>query len=396
MLMEKAFVLSAVRTPVGTFGGALKEISAVDLGTLVIAEALKRAGVGGEEVDEVIMGNVLQAGLGQNPARQASVKAGIPREVPAFTVNKVCGSGLKTVNLAAQSIMTGESELVVAGGMENMSRAPYMAPSARWGGRMGDQELKDVMILDGLWCAFENVHMGITAENIAEDFGIGREEQDQFALESQRKAIKAIDEGVFKEEVVPVEIKPRKKEPYRVDTDEHPRRGTTLEKLQKLPPAFKKDGTVTAGNASGINDGAGALVLASAGKVKELGVKPLAEIAGFASAGVEPRIMGTGPIRAIRKLLERSGCSLTDIEIIELNEAFASQSLSVIRELKINTEITNVNGGAIALGHPIGASGTRLMVTLLYEMLRRGSRLGLASLCIGGGQGIATLVKACK
>jgi len=392
--MEKVYVVQSVRTPVGTFGGSLKDVKAVDLGTLVIDEVLKRAGTDKEEIEEVIMGNVLQGGLGQNPARQAAVNAGIPEEVPAYTVNKVCGSGLKSINLAAQSIMTGEADLVVAGGMENMSQAPYVLPSARWGGRMGDQKLNDLMILDGLWCAFENIHMGVTAENIAEDYGIGRQEQDELALESQEKAINSIDQGAFKDEIVPVEIKPRKKEPYQVDTDEHPRRGTSLDKLSALPPAFKKDGgTVTAGNASGINDGAGALLLASEEKVKKLGLAPVAEICGYASAGVPPRVMGTGPIKAIKKLLDRTGYQINDMDLIELNEAFASQALSVLKELKINREITNVNGGAIALGHPIGASGTRLMVTLLHEMVRRNSRLGLASLCIGGGQGIASLVK---
>ncbi len=391
--MERVFVAGTARTPVGTFGGALKDVSAADLGALVISEALKRAGVNEPQVEEVVMGNVLQGGQGQNPARQASIKAGLSSSVPAYTVNKVCGSGVKSINLAAQSIMTGEYDVVVAGGMENMSQAPYTLPAARWGARMGDQKAKDLMILDGLWCAFEDIHMGVTAENIAQEYGIGREEQDKLALESQEKAINAIDEGVFKEEIVPVEIKPRKKDPYFVDTDEHPRRGATLEKLSALPPAFKKDGTVTAGNASGINDGAGALVLVSEKKAMELGLNPMAEITGFASAGVEPRIMGTGPIRAISRLMETTGYSMEDLDLIELNEAFASQALSVIKELKVNTEIMNVNGGAIALGHPIGASGTRLMVTLLYEMSRRGSSLGLASLCIGGGQGIATLVK---
>jgi len=391
--MERVYVVGAARTPVGSFGGVLKDVAAVDLGALAIGEALKRSGIDAGQVEEVVMGNVLQGGQGQNPGRQASVKAGISTGVPAYTINKVCGSGSKSIHLAAQAVMTGECDVVVAGGMESMSQAPFVLPSARWGARMGDQKMKDAMILDGLWCAFEDVHMGVTAENIADEYGISREDQDRLALESQQKAISAIDEGKFKEEIVPVEIKPRKKDPYQVDTDEHPRRGATLEGLAALPPAFKKGGSVTAGNASGINDGAGALVLISEKKAMELGINPVAEIEGFASGGVEPRIMGTGPIKAISGLMEKTGYSLEDLELIELNEAFASQALSVINTLNINTDIMNVNGGAIAMGHPIGASGTRLIVTLLYEMSRRNVSLGMASLCIGGGQGIATLFR---
>ncbi len=392
--MEKVYVVGAARTPVGTFGGALKGVSAVELGSIAIAESIKRAGIDEKFVDEVIMGNVLQAGLGQNPGRQASVKAGLAVEVPVTTINKVCGSGLKAINLGAQSIMLGHADIIVAGGMENMSVSPYLAPAARWGGRMGNLSLQDSMIIDGLWCAFENVHMGITAENIAEDYNISREEQDAFALQSQDKAIAAIDSGRFREEIVPVVIPQRKGDPVTVDTDEHPRRGTTLEKLTALRPAFKKEGgTVTAGNASGINDGSAVVVLASAGMVEKLGLKPMVELVNFASAGVEPRVMGTGPIAACRRLFERTGLTVDDIDIFELNEAFASQALSVIKELNVNPELANLNGGAIALGHPIGASGSRIFVTLIHEMIKRKSNRGIASLCIGGGQGIATLVQ---
>lgn len=391
--MEKVVIVSAARTPIGTFGGSLRDIPAVELGALVIKEVLKRAGVEGEMVDEVIMGNVLQAGLGQNPARQAAVKAGLPITVPSFTVNKVCASGLKSINLGAQAIMTGDARVVVAGGMENMSRSPYLAEIARWGGRMGHASLVDSMIIDGLWCAFTDVHMGITAENIAEEFNISREEQDKFALVSQTRAIRAIDEGLFKEEIVPVTIPQKKGNPLIFDTDEHPRRGTTLEALSKLRPAFKKEGTVTAGNASGINDGAAAVLLMSETRARELGLKPLAAIRSFASAAVEPRIMGTGPIPATRKALERAGLKVEDLDVIEANEAFAAQALAVAKELGFDPEKTNLNGGAIALGHPIGASGARIFVTLLYLMQKRNAGLGLATLCIGGGQGCATVVE---
>ena len=391
--MEKVYVVGAARTPVGSFGGTLKDVAAIKLGSIVIEESLKRAGVSKDAVDEVIMGNVLQAGLGQNPGRQAALNSGIPEDVPAFTINKVCGSGLKAINLGAQAIMCGDSDIVVAGGMESMSAAPYLVPAARWGGRMGDLSMVDSMIKDGLWCAFNDVHMGITAENIASDFKISREEQDRFALGSQEKAVAAIDSGRFKDEIVPVVIPQRKGDPVTVDTDEHPRRGTKLEALASLRPAFIRDGgTVTAGNASGINDGAAVAVLASESKVKELGLNPLVEVAAFASAGVSPRIMGTGPIAACRKLFEKMRLKGDDIDLYELNEAFAAQAISVMRELNVNPEITNVNGGAIALGHPIGASGSRVFVTLVFEMMKRKSGKGVASLCIGGGQGIATLV----
>jgi acetyl-CoA C-acetyltransferase len=391
--MKKAVIVGAVRTAVGSFGGSLKDVSAVELGTIVIREALRRAGVSPDQVDEVIMGNVLQAGLGQNPARQAAVKAGLPVEVPALTINKVCGSGLKAINLGAASIMLGDASVVVAGGMENMSQAPYTAPAARWGQRMGHGKVIDTMIVDGLWCAFNDYHMGITAENIAADFCLSREDQDELAAESQRRAVAAIETGRFKDEIVPVEIPQRKGDPVIFDTDEFPRKGTTADALAKLRPAFNKEGTVTAGNASGINDGAAAVVLMEQELAKSLGLTPLAVIESYASAGVEPRIMGTGPITATRKALEKAGMSVDDIDLIEANEAFAAQALSVVNTLKFNREIVNVNGGAIAIGHPIGASGARIFVTLLFEMQKRGANSGLATLCIGGGQGVATVVK---
>jgi acetyl-CoA C-acetyltransferase len=391
--MRKVVVVGAVRTAVGSFGGSLKDMAAVDLGAIVIKEALRRAGVDGARVDEVIMGNVLQAGLGQNPARQAAVRAGLPVDVPALTINKVCGSGLKAVNLGASAIMLGDADVVVAGGMENMSQAPYLAKNARWGLRMGDGSLVDSMITDGLFCAFEDIHMGITAENIAADFCIPREEQDALAAESQRRAVAAIEAGRFKDEIIPVEIPQRKGDPVIFDTDEFPRKSSTAEVLGKLRPAFKKDGTVTAGNASGINDGAGAVVLMAEEKAKELGLTPMAFVSAYASAGVEPRIMGTGPIKATEKALAKAGLSLSDLELIEANEAFASQALSVAKTLKFNMDIVNVNGGAIAIGHPIGASGVRIFVTLLFEMEKRDAKAGLATLCIGGGQGVATVVQ---
>ena len=390
--MAKAVIVSAVRTAIGSFQGSLAGVPAVDLGALVIKEAMARAGIGGEQIDEVIMGNVLQAGLGQNPARQAAIKAGIPAEVPAMTINKVCASGLKSVALAAQAILAGQAEVVVAGGMENMSLAPYLLNKARTGYRMGDDKVVDAMIKDGLWCAMTDVHMGITAENVAEQYGLTREEQDQFALASQEKAAKAIAEGRFQEEIVPVEIPQRKGDPVVFAVDEHPR-ATSLEKLAALRPAFKKDGTVTAGNASGINDGAAALVVMSEEKAKELGLEPLAYVVAAASAGVDPSIMGTGPIPATRKALAKAGLTMEDIDLIEANEAFASQALAVAKDLAMPEEKVNVNGGAIALGHPIGASGARILTTLLYEMKRRGSRYGLATLCIGGGQGTALIVE---
>ncbi len=391
--MREVVIASAVRTPIGTFGGAFKNVSAVKLGTVAAKEAIKRAGINAEQIDEVIFGNVLQAGLGQNVARQVSIHAGIPVEVPSFTVNKVCGSGLKTVALAAQAIRAGEADIILAGGTENMSMAPYVLESNRWGQRMGDSKLVDYMIHDGLWDIFNDYHMGITAENVAEKWNISREEQDAFALQSQNRAEKAIKEGRFKDEIVPVEIPQRKGDPIVVDTDEHPRFGTTAEALAKLRPAFKKDGTVTAGNASGINDGAAALIIMSKEKADELGIKPLATIISYASAGVDPSVMGTGPIPASRKALEKAELTIEDVDLVEANEAFAAQSLAVVKDLNLNPEKTNVNGGAIALGHPIGASGARILVTLLYEMDKRDAKNGLATLCIGGGQGIALVVR---
>jgi len=391
--MREAVIVSAVRTAIGKFGGSLAGIPAPKLGAIVIKEALKRAGIKPEDVDEVFMGCVLQAGLGQNVARQAALGAGIPVEVPAMTINKVCGSGLKAVNLAAITIGVGDADIIVAGGTENMSAAPYLLPKGRWGYRMGNGELIDSMVHDGLWDIFNDYHMGITAENLAEQYNISREEQDEFAAASQQKAEKAIKEGRFKDEIVPVEIPQKKGEPIIFDTDEHPRFGTTVEKLAKLRPAFKKDGTVTAGNSSGINDGAAAVVVMSKEKAEALGIKPMAEIIGYGYAGVDPKIMGVGPVGATRNALKKAGIKLEDIELIEANEAFAAQSLAVAKELNFNLDIVNVNGGAIALGHPIGASGTRILVTLLHEMIKRDSKLGLATLCIGGGQGEATIVR---
>lgn len=391
--MREVVIASAVRTAIGKFGGSLLPLSAPELGAIVIKEALKRANVPGEKVDEVIFGNVLQAGLGQNPARQASIKAGLPIEVPAFTVNKVCGSGLKCVELAAQSILAGDNDIVVAGGMESMSNAPFVASGkARWGLRMGDSKLVDVMIKDGLWDAFNNYHMGITSENVAEKFGVTREDQDEVSARSQQRAIAAIKSGAFKDEIVPVTIKTKKGETV-FDTDEFPREGTTTEILAKLRPAFKQGGTVTAGNASGLNDGAAALVIMSAEKAQELGIKPMAKILSYASAGVDPAIMGIGPIPASRKALSKAGLEVKDLDLIEANEAFAAQFVEVGRELNFDPDKVNVNGGAIALGHPIGASGARILVTLLYALKNRDKKLGLATLCIGGGMGTSAVVE---
>ncbi len=392
-MVEKVVIASAVRTPIGNYGGALKDFSAVDLAALVFKEAIKRAGIDAGQVQEVILGNILQAGQGMNPARQAALKAGIPVDATAMTVNMVCGSGLKAVALGAQSIATGEAEIVLAGGAESMSQAPYYVSKARWGHRMGHGEIEDGMIKDGLWCAVEDVHMGITAENLAEQYNISRREQDEYAAESQRRAQEAIAQKRFAEEIVPVEIPQRKGDPVIFDTDEFPRAGVTVESLSKLRPAFKKDGTVTAGNASGINDGAAALVLMTEDKARELGIEPLATLVATACAGVEPRVMGIGPVNAVRKLLTKTGLTIADLDLVEANEAFAVQSLAVTRELGWDPNIVNVNGGAIALGHPIGASGARILVTLIYEMKRRNARTGLATLCIGGGQGIAALVQ---
>lgn len=391
--MREVVIASAVRTAIGKFGGSLTPLSAPQMGAVVIKEALDRAALKPEQVDEVIMGNVLQAGLGQNPARQAAIFAGLPVEVPAFTVNKVCGSGLKCVELAAQSILAGDNDIVVAGGMESMSNAPFTVPGkARWGLKMGDQKMVDVMIRDGLWDAFNDYHMGITSENVAEKFGVTREDQDEVACRSQQRAIEAIKSGAFKEEIVPVTIKTKKGEKV-FDTDEFPKEGTTMEVLAKLRPAFKKGGTVTAGNASGLNDGAAALVIMSADKAKELGIKPMAKIVSYASAGVDPAIMGIGPIPASRKALAKAGLEVKDMDLVEANEAFAAQTVEVGRELQLDWAKTNVNGGAIALGHPIGASGARILVTLLYALKHRDKKRGLAALCIGGGMGTATVVE---
>jgi acetyl-CoA C-acetyltransferase len=391
--MRDAVIVSAVRTPIGSFQGSLSTIAAPKLGAVVIEEALKRANLPLEHVDEVIMGNVLQAGLGQNPARQAAIFAGLSETVPAMTINKVCGSGLKSVMLAAQSIRVGDANAIVAGGMENMSQAPYLLQGARDGYRMGDQTVVDSMIRDGLWCAFSDTHMGITAENIAESYGITREEQDMFAAASQQKAAQAMRDGRFQDEIVPVVIPQRKGEPKRIETDEYPRPETTPEVLAKLRPAFKKDGTVTAGNASGINDGAAAVVVMDADKATALGIRPIARIVSYASVGLDPKVMGLGPIHACRKALEKAGLTIADMDLIEANEAFAAQSLAVAKELQIPSHKLNVNGGAIALGHPIGASGTRILVTLLHELQKRNGKYGLATLCIGGGQGVALIVE---
>jgi acetyl-CoA C-acetyltransferase len=385
-------ILSGVRTAIGTFGGTLSRIPVAKLGEIAVREALARAGLKPEQVDEVIMGCVLQSGQGQNVARQMSVNSGIPVEVPAMTINKLCASGLKTVMLAAQAISCGDADIVVAGGAENMSAAPYAVPKARWGARMGKSEVVDLMIHDGLFEIFNDYHMGVTAENVAEQYGISREEQDQFGHTSQQRAKEAIAAGKFKDEIVAVPVPQRKGDPKPFDTDEHPRE-TTLEKMASLKPAFKPDGTVTAGNASGINDGAAAVVLTSAKTAEKLGIKPLARIRSYATAGVDPKVMGLGPIPASRKALEKAGLNIGDMDLIELNEAFAAQSLAVIRDLKVDTEKTNVNGGAIALGHPIGASGTRILVTLLYEMKKRDAKKGLATLCVGGGMGAATIIE---
>ncbi|MGX8238764.1 acetyl-CoA C-acetyltransferase [Exiguobacterium undae] len=392
-MSEQVVIVSATRTAIGSFNGSLKDVPATKLGATVIEAALAQANVAPALVEEVIMGNVLQAGLGQNPARQASLLAGLPESVPAMTINKVCGSGLKAIHLAFQAIKSGEAEIIVAGGMENMSQAPYVLSGARTGLRMGDQPLVDTIIKDGLECAFNDYHMGITAENLAEQYTISREAQDQFAATSQQKASQAIEADRFQAEITPVEIPQRKGDPVVFAEDEFPRAGTTAESLARLRPAFKKGGTVTAGNASGINDGAAAVVVMSARKAKELGLTPLVEIVANGTSGVDPSIMGIGPVKAVGQALQKAGLSLDAIDVIEANEAFAAQSLAVDAELQFDPAKLNRNGGAIALGHPIGASGTRIMVTLIHEMLRTGESHGLATLCIGGGQGIATIVK---
>lgn len=392
-MVKEVVIVSAVRTAVGAFQGTLKDVSAPTLGSIVIKEALARAGVAGDVVDEVIMGNVLAAGLGQNPARQASLQAGLPHAVPALTINKVCGSGLKAVHLAAQAIAAGDADIIVAGGFENMSQAPYVMQHAREGFRMGDQKLVDTMIKDGLWCAFNDYHMGVTAENLCDAYDITREEQDEFAARSQARAAAAQQAGKFEVEIVPVEIPQRRGEPILFAHDEYIKAGTTAETLAKLRPAFKKDGSVTAGNASGINDGAAAVVVMSKERAHELGITPLATIVANASFGVDPALMGTGPVQAVTKALAKANLTLADMDLIEANEAFAAQSIAVDRELGFNHDKLNVNGGAIALGHPIGASGARVLVTLLHEMARADVKTGLATLCIGGGQGVATIVQ---
>lgn len=391
-MSKKVVLAGACRTAIGTMGGTLSTTPAVDLGAIVIKNALERAGVPADQVDHVYMGCVIQAGLGQNVARQASIKAGIPIEAPAVTINVVCGSGLNSVNLAAQMIQAGDADIVVAGGMENMSMAPYALKQARYGYRMGHAQAVDTMINDALWDAFNDYHMGITAENVCEKYGITREELDEFAANSQQKCEKARAEGKFKDEIVPVEVK-KKKETIVFDTDEGPRSGVTAESLAKLRPAFKKDGIVTAGNSSGINDGAAAIVVMSEEKAKELGVKPMATWVGGALAGVDPSIMGIGPVAATNKLMKKLDMTVDEMDLIEANEAFAAQSIAVGRDLNFDLSKLNVNGGAIALGHPVGASGCRILVTLLHEMQRRDAKKGLATLCIGGGMGCATVVE---
>ncbi|AZL67028.1 acetyl-CoA C-acetyltransferase [Pseudomonas oryziphila] len=391
--MNEVVIVAATRTAIGSFQGALANLSAVELGAAVIRQLLAQTQLDPAQVDEVILGQVLTAGAGQNPARQAAVKAGLPYEVPALTLNKVCGSGLKALHLAAQAIRCGDAEVVIAGGQENMSLAPYVLPSARTGQRMGHGQLVDSMITDGLWDAFNDYHMGITAENLVDKYGLTREQQDAFAAESQRKAAAAIEAGRFKDEITPIQIPQKKGEPLVFDTDEQPRAGTTAESLGKLRAAFKKDGSVTAGNASSLNDGAAAVLLMSASKAKALGLPVLAKIAAYASAGVDPAIMGIGPVSATQRCLAKAGWQLGELDLIEANEAFAAQALAVGKQLEWDAAKVNVNGGAIALGHPIGASGCRVLVTLLHEMIKRDAKKGLATLCIGGGQGVALAIE---
>jgi acetyl-CoA C-acetyltransferase len=392
-MKNEVVIVSACRTPIANFGGSFAGVSAVNLGSAVIAEAIKRAGIQADMVNEVLLGCVLQAGLGQNVARQASIMAGIPVNVPSMTINMVCGSGLKSVCLAAQAIMSGDGDIIIAGGTENMSRAPHLLKEMRMGAKMGDVKLVDSMIFDALTDVFNQYHMGITAENIAERYDITRKEQDIFAELSQQRAEKAQREGLFKEEIIPVRVDFKKNESRLIEQDEYIRYGTTAEKLSELKPAFKKDGTVTAGNASGINDGAAALVIMSVEKAKSLGIKPMAKILSFASSGIDPSIMGMGPVESCRSALNKAELTVNDIGLIEANEAFAVQSLAVIRELGLSINKVNVNGGAIALGHPVGASGARILVTLLHEMKRREERYGMATLCIGGGMGITVIIE---
>lgn len=391
--MRDVVIVSAARTAIGSFGGSLSKLSAVEIGVIAAKGAIERAKIDPAIIDEAIIGNVLSAGLGQNVARQVALKAGLSQKSSATTINKVCGSGIKAVGLAAQAIKAGDVDVVLCGGTESMSNAPYIMPGARWGHRMGDSNIVDIMIKDGLWDAFNNYHMGITAENIVEKWGITREELDQFALNSQLKAEEAIKAGKFKDEIIPVELPQRKGDPIIFDTDEYVKFGTTKEKLGKLKPAFKKEGTVTAGNSSGINDGAAMFIVMAKDKAEELGIEYLATIKSYASAGLDPQIMGYGPFEAVNKALKKAKLKVEDLELIESNEAFAAQSIAVVKDLGLNTDIVNVNGGAIALGHPIGASGARILTTLLYEMLKRDNKKGLATLCIGGGQGIAIVVE---
>jgi acetyl-CoA C-acetyltransferase len=390
--MEDIYIVGAARTPIGKFGGALAKMPASDLGALVIRKVLERAGVPPEQVSEVILGQVLAAGVGQNPARQAAMKAGLPNMIPSMTINKVCGSGLKAAMLGAQAIANGDSDIVIAGGQESMSLSPHAMMGSRDGYRMGDAKLVDTMIVDGLWDVYNQYHMGVTAENVAKEYAVTREEQDEFAVKSQNKAEAAQKAGRFADEIIPVEIASRKG-PVIFKDDEYPRHGATLEAMKALKPAFDKNGTVTAGNASGINDGAAAVVLCNSRKLKELGLKPIAKIKAFASAGVDPKYMGMGPVPASKRCLSRAGWEAKDLDLMEINEAFAAQAIAVNRQMGWDTAKVNVNGGAIALGHPIGASGCRVLVTLLHEMQKRGAKKGLASLCIGGGMGVALAVE---
>jgi acetyl-CoA C-acetyltransferase len=391
--MKDAVIVSAVRTPIGKFGGALKVFSATQLGSFAVRAAMERARLSPEQVDEVIMGNVISAGLGQNPARQAALGGGLTPEVAALTINKVCGSGLKAVGLAAQGILTGDTEIVIAGGMESMSNAPYLLPNARDGYRLGNGTVVDAMIHDGLWDAYEHCHMGNTGEIVAEKYRVPRERQDEFALGSHRKAVEATQAGRFKNEILPVAIPQKQGDALLFDTDESPRKDSTLEKLASLKPAFKKDGTVTAGNAPGVNDGAAALTVTSATRAAQLGLTPIARIVGQAVSGIEPMLLLMAPVKAVRKLLDKVGWKLADVDLIELNEAFSVQAIAVMEELKLDPAKVNVNGGAVALGHPIGASGARILVTLLHEMVRRNAKRGIATLCLGGGNAVAMAVE---
>lgn len=391
--MREVVIVGAARTPIGNFGGSLAEVSAVQLGVTAAKAAMERAGITPDQVDDVIIGNILSTGLGQNPARQVAIHSGIPETTPSMTINKLCGSGLRAVSMAAQFIALGDADVVLAGGIESMSNAPYFMPKARFGQKMGHGQILDSMIHDGLTDVFHDYHMGITAENIAERWNISKEEQDQYATMSQNRAEAAQKAGKFVDEIAPVVIPQRKGDPKVVDTDEYPKHGLTVEKLAKLKPAFKKDGTVTAGNASGINDGAAMLIVMSKEKADELGVKPLVTIKSYAQAALDPQIMGYGPVPATKKALEKVGMRIEDIDLVEANEAFAVQALAVTKDLGLDPEKVNVNGGAIALGHPIGASGARVLTTLIYEMLRRDAKTGLATLCIGGGQGTSLIVE---